>query len=204
MKRYVLLSVLTMGLFLIGIPAAKAQNHGEVGVFGELFRLNTTAGTGFSGLGGGTNFGGLGARVGLGMKWLQWEGEVGYDFTHTVTEGFANPTTGAVSLTSSNLRILHGMFGPKIQIPGPVRLFVTAKGGAINFRFDPTPASFSTFTSSFSSLRTSNVDGVFYVGGGAEAYLGPIGLRFDVGDEMYFDAGTHHDLRITFGPHLRF
>jgi hypothetical protein len=37
-----------------------------------------------------------------------------------------------------------------------------------------------------------------------EAYIGPVGLRLDVGDEMYFAGGTHHNLRISFGPQIRF
>jgi len=37
-----------------------------------------------------------------------------------------------------------------------------------------------------------------------QAHLGPIGLRLDVGDEMYFNNGAHHNLRVAFGPVFRF
>jgi hypothetical protein len=203
MKRCLFLLLTACGLFLIGTPAARAQNHGEIGIFGEYFRLGSTAGTGIAGAGV-TSFGGLGARLGLGTKWLQWEAEMGYDFTQAFTEGFTDPATGSVSITKSNIRILHGMFGPKLQAGGPVRIFLTVKGGGVDFRFSPTPVTFGTFASSVAGLRIKNVDAVLYPGGGLEAYLGPIGLRFDVGDEIYFAGGTHHNLRITFGPHFRF
>jgi len=45
---------------------------------------------------------------------------------------------------------------------------------------------------------------VFYPGGGAEAFLGPIGFRLDVGDEIYFNDRAHHNLRVTVGPTIRF
>jgi hypothetical protein len=43
-----------------------------------------------------------------------------------------------------------------------------------------------------------------YPGAGVEASLGPVGLRFELGDEIYFNSGAHNNLRITFGPILRF
>ena len=39
---------------------------------------------------------------------------------------------------------------------------------------------------------------------GLEGHLGPVGLRLDVGDEIYFASGTHHNLRLAFGPYIRF
>jgi len=41
-------------------------------------------------------------------------------------------------------------------------------------------------------------------GGGVEAYLGKVGLRLDVGDEIYFNNGAQNNPKITFGPHFRF
>jgi hypothetical protein len=43
-----------------------------------------------------------------------------------------------------------------------------------------------------------------YPAGGLEASLGPVGLRFELGDDIYFNNGAHNNLRITFGPILRF
>jgi hypothetical protein len=48
------------------------------------------------------------------------------------------------------------------------------------------------------------VNAVLYPGGGLEGFLGPLGLRFDVGDEIYFNGGAHHALRVAFGPVIRF
>jgi hypothetical protein len=53
-------------------------------------------------------------------------------------------------------------------------------------------------------LRDSNLNAAIYPGAGVEAALGPLGLRFELGDEIYFNLGAHNNLRITFGPFLRF
>ncbi len=74
----------------------------------------------------------------------------------------------------------------------------------MDFRLDPRPATVGTFTSSVTDLRARNVNGVLYPGGGLDAHLGPIGLRLDVGDEIYFNSGAHHNLRVAFGPMIRF
>jgi hypothetical protein len=97
------------------------------------------------------------------------------------------------------------MIGPKLQSGGgTLRAFLTVKGGADDFIFSSAPVTFGTFTSSVSALRANSVVGVVYPGGGIEAYLGPIGLRVDVGDEIYFQSRAHNNLRITFGPSIRF
>jgi hypothetical protein len=176
-------------------PMAHAQNHAEVGAFVDYFRLGET----------GTNFVGLGGRAGVNIaSHVQIEAEMAYDFNRVFTEGFTDTSGGTVTAQNSNIRVLHGLFGPKFQTNGPVRVFVTLKGGFANFRFDPTPASFSTFTSSVNNLRANNVDGVFYPGGGVEAFLGPIGLRLEVGDELIFANGARSNWKVTFGPQLRF
>jgi hypothetical protein len=175
-------------------PVAHAQNHGEVGAFVDYFRLQQT----------GSNFAGVGARAAINaVPNVQIEAEMAYDFNRVFTERFTSGT-GTVTVQNSNMKVLHGLFGPKIQTTGPVRVFVTVKGGFTNFRFDPRPASFSTFTSSVDNLRTHNVSGTLYPGGGVEAFLGPIGMRIDVGDEIIFSNGEHHNWKVTFGPQIRF
>jgi len=163
--RKVLLSVLVAGLSLA--PVARAQDHAEVGAFVDYFRLGETR----------SNFVGLGGRAAINVaKHVQIEAEMAYDFNRVFTEGFTDTSGGTVTTVNSNIRVLHGLFGPKIQTSGPIRAFVTVKGGFTNFRFDPSPASFNTFTSSVNNLRANNVDGTLYPGGGVEAFLGPIGL----------------------------
>ena len=208
MKRFLFLFLMTGGLIFAVLPAARAQeegNHAEIGIFGDYFRVGETQGTSLSGTSA-TSFGGIGARLAINVsrRW-QIEPEMNYDFAESFTEGFTGPSGTLAGFSTSRLRILHGMIGPKLQIGGgPLRAFLTVKGGGIDFMFSSAPVTFATFTSSVASLRASSVNGVLYPGGGLEAYLGPIGLRVDVGDEIYFQNGAHHNLRITVGPHIRF
>lgn len=82
---------------------------------------------------------------------------------------------------------------------------MTAKGGFINFRFAPGANTPTGFVSSINNLSSNNVDAALYPGGGIEGYLGPIGLRAEVGDEIIFVNGTTYtNWKVTFGPTLRF
>jgi hypothetical protein len=74
----------------------------------------------------------------------------------------------------------------------------------MNVHFSNQPATIGTFFSSVDNLRENNVSGVLYPGGGLEGHLGPIGVRLDVGDEIYFAHGAHNNLRVAFGPYIRF
>jgi hypothetical protein len=208
MKRFFFLFLMMVGLLFAVLPSVRAQdkeNHVEIGIFGDYFRLGETRGPSLSGTGA-TSFGGVGARLSINAsrRW-QIEPEMNYDFAESFSERFTGPSGTVVGFSTSRLRILHGMIGPKFQTGGGAfRAFVTVKGGGDDFMFSSAPVTFSTFASSVSGLRTSNVVGVVYPGGGIEAYLGPIGLRIDVGDEIYFQSGAHNNLRVTFGPSIRF
>jgi len=208
MKRFFFLFLMMVGLLFAVLPSVRAQdkeNHVEIGIFGDYFRLGETRGPSLSGTGA-TSFGGVGARLSINVsrRW-QIEPEMNYDFAESFSEGFTGPSGTVVGFSTSRLRILHGMIGPKFQTGGGAfRAFVTVKGGGDDFMFSSAPVTFSTFASSVSGLRSSNVVGVVYPGGGIEAYLGPIGLRIDVGDEIYFQSGAHNNLRVSFGPSIRF
>jgi len=185
-------------------PAAFAQdiNHGEVGVFGEYYRFSPAGSVTH------TNFAGVGGRlsVNVATSW-QLEAETSYDFRQVASSGLTagTPGIGSVAVGNTGLRVLHALFGPKVQTGGgPVRLFGTVKGGLVNFRSSTAPATVGAITTSLTSLNSSNVNGVLYPGGGVEAYLWIFGWRTDVGDEIFFSNGAHHNLRITFGPHIRF
>jgi len=207
MRRFFLF-LMTGGLLFAVLPTVRAQdkaNHVEIGIFGDYFRLGETRGPSLAGTGA-TSFGGVGARlsVNVSRRW-QIEPEMNYDFAASFSEGFTGPAGTTAGFSTSTLRILHGMIGPKIQTGGGAfRAFLTVKGGADNFMFSSAPVTFSTFTSSVAGLRANSVVGVVYPGGGVEAYLGPIGLRIDAGDEIYFQNGAHNNLRITIGPSIRF
>ena len=109
----------------------------------------------------------------------------------------------AVERTS--IGVTHGLFGPKLQPGGGgFRPFVTLKGGFVDFRLSPSLLPYSDVASAVFGLRTSNLNAAMYPAAGIEATLGPVGLRLEAGDEIYFNQGAHNNLRITFGPILRF
>jgi len=78
------------------------------------------------------------------------------------------------------------------------------KAGFVDFRLSGSLLPDSGIVSSVLGLRTSNLSAALYPGTGIEASLGPVGLRLEAGDEIYFNRGAHNNLRITFGPILRF
>jgi len=184
--------------FLLGglliMPVASAQDHVAVGGFVDYFRLGQTD----------TDFAGLGGRLGVGVGHrVMLEAEMSYDFNQVFTESFDNG--GSITVNRSNYRLLHGLFGPKLAL-GHTNFhpFVTIKGGFVDARFDAAPATLGTFVSNVQNLRDKNVMGSVYPGGGLEGHIGPVGLRLDVGDEIYFNGGTHHNFRASFGPYIRF
>jgi hypothetical protein len=191
MKRVALL------LFLAGwlVPLASAQDHFQVGAYADYFRISQTK----------TNMAGLGARVGYkAFSHVMLEGEMSYDFKQAFTEQCLSSGC-TVTVANSNIKVLHGLFGPKIIAGhGAIRPFLTVKGGFVNFRLDPRPASFGTFTSSVDNLRANNVSATLYPGAGLEGHIGPVGLRIEAGDEIYFAGGAHHNVRVAFGPFIRF
>jgi hypothetical protein len=195
MKRFAFFIFLAAGL--VPLAAAQETEHVQVGVFADYLRFSQTD----------SNFGGLGGRVGfVAFKNLKLEAEMGYDFTQTFTENFNNGT-GTIATQRSHLRMLHGEFGPKLNLGREshhFHPFVFVKGGFMNFRLTSAPATFGTFFSNVDDLRTNNVSAVLYPGGGLEGRIGPVGVRADVGDEIYFANNAHHNLRITFGPYIRF
>jgi len=194
MKRIVLFLLLAASLVSLA-PLASAQDHFQVGAYADYFRISQTD----------TNMAGLGGRAAFKVfSHVMLEGEMNYDFEQAFTERCISAGC-TIAVANSNLKVLHGLVGPKIiGGHGRFRPFLTVKGGVINFRLDPRPASFGTFTSSVDNLRSNNVSGVVYPGAGFETHLGPVGLRLEAGDEIYFADGTHHNARVTFGPFIRF
>jgi Outer membrane protein beta-barrel domain len=190
MKRFILLAVFCLPI----IPCAMAQefNAVQVGAFADYLRVNST----------GTNMFGLGGRVGATvLPYVQLEASMAYDFQQGYAEGF-NSTTGTSSASFSSSRVRTG---PRVNL-GHSRFhpFVEVKGGFLNFMFSSVPAGYSSVTGQIANLRASNLNAVLMAGGGLEANVGPIGLRLDVGDEVYFNNGAHNNLAVQFGPVIRF
>lgn len=134
------------------------------------------------------------------------EGELAYDYGVNFNELFVNVVNGNTSaIERTSIGVTHGLFGPMLQpARGHLRPFVTMKGGFVDFRLSPSLLPYSSEISSVLNLRTSNLNAALYPAGGAELSLGPVGLRFEAGDLVYFNHGGHNNLRITFGPILRF
>src|SRR5437879_2946262 len=146
MKRVALL------LFFAGwlVPLASAQDHFQVGAYADYFRLSQTN----------TNMAGLGARVGYkAFSHVMLEGEMSYDFDQGFTDHCLS-TGCTVTVANSSLKVLHGLFGPKIiGLHGAIQPFLTLKGGFDDFRQDPGPALSGSFTQLVCMLRSPNVRG---------------------------------------------
>ena len=195
MKRF--LGILAASLFLVSpmLVAQESNNmdHVEIGAFVNYFRLSDPGPT--------RNFVGLGGRAAFGIRpSVQIEAEMAYDFKRDYTSTFSDGLT-TVNVTS-RLRTLHGFFGPKFQTgSGPLRLFVTGKVGFDNFSVtNATPP--TGFTNAVG--LTGNTRFAIYPGGGVEAFAGPIGLRLEAGDDIFFNNGAHNNLRVSVGPQFRF
>ena len=196
MKRY--LGIMLATLF-IGVPMLLAQesehmDHVELGAFVNYYRLSDPGPT--------RNFIGLGGRAAFGIRpSIQMEAEMAYDFKRNYTSTFSNGVTDAD--VTSRLRTLHGFFGPKFQTgSGAFRAFVTGKVGFDNFSVTGANAP-AGFTNSV-GLGTGATYFALYPAAGIEAFAGPIGLRLEAGDDIFFNGGAHNNLRVTLGPQLRF
>lgn len=216
MRRFLTAAAIAATLLIPGSLAAQTTqdshtwNHGEVGVYGDLFRVAPTSGSA-------TNYLGLGGRVAINTgAHLALEAEMSYDFeqnyTNVSVNGSGGSGSGGVSSTTytAGVRPISGLFGPKFQFgtSGPFRAFLEAKAGFIDFSTscnNSAPAgSGSCFSGSLANFGGSSTHFAAFPGGGIEAFWGPIGFRVDAGDELYVNNGTHNNLRVTFGPTLRF
>ena len=174
-----------------------AQKRVEVGVFLDYVGISQTN----------TNNFGLGGRFGFRLHHrVMMEGELAYDYGIKFSETFRNIATGDISaIARTSIGVTHGLFGPTFA-PARERFrpFVTLKAGFIDFRFSPSLLPLGSIESTLLGLRTSSLNLALYPGAGVQASLGPVGLRFEAGDEIYFNHGEHNNLRVTFGPILRF
>ena len=179
-------------------------NHAEVGVFGDLFRVTPPSVSA-------VNYAGLGARVGVNTgAHVALEAEMSYDFeqNYTITNG-----SGLTSTTyTAEVRPITGLFGPKFQFgtSGPFRAFIEAKGGFIDFSTgcNAPAGSPACFATSLSGFGGSSTNFAAFPGGGVEGFWGPFGFRADAGDEIWYNSNNggnwYNNLRVTFGPTLRF
>jgi len=189
---------LTLVLFtLLPTTFSFAQQRIQVGIFLDSLSISQTS----------TNNFGLGARFGYRVHHdVMLEGELAYDYGLNFDEAYRNITTGnIVAIERTSIGVTQGLIGPKFQPGGGgFRPFATFKVGFTDFRLSPGLLPYSNVVSTVLGLRTSNLNAAIYPAGGVEAALGPVGLRLEFGDEIYFNNGAHNNLRITFGPIVKF
>jgi hypothetical protein len=78
-------------------------------------------------------------------------------------------------------------------------VFAVVKGGFVNFA----GGNFS-FPQQVGTFGGNSTFGALYPGVGLEGYIWKIGLRFDIGDQIFFNNGAHNNIKATFGPTIRF
>jgi len=194
MKRFVVSAVLVLCFASPSFIFAQALkgDHVEVGAFADYFRVDRTNPS--------LNYAGLGGRLAFNLRpSAQLEAEMAYDFDRSYNNPFTNG-----SIVPSKTHVLHGLFGPKLQTgSGRLRLFVTGKAGLISFTTNTQNAP-TGFKSALGAVGNGDSKFALYPGGGVEGFVGPLGLRLEVGDDIYFDNGARNNIRVTFGPTIRF
>jgi hypothetical protein len=174
-----------------------AQNRVEAGLFLDYFNISQTNTKNF----------GLGGRLGFRIhRNLLVEGELAFDYGINFEEAYRDITNGNLfAIEHTSVGVTHALFGPMlVPAKGRVRPFAILKGGLADFRLSSSLLPLSGVVSTILGLRTSRLNFAVYPGAGVEATLGRVGLRVELGDEIYFNSGAHNNLRITFGPILRF
>lgn len=194
MKRYLGLASIFLMFAAPTLLAQEPSDHIEVGAFADYFRFSNATPA--------QNFLGIGGRAAFNVHpSIQIEAEMAYDFQRSYTQMFSNGV--ATEAVTSRLRTLHGFFGPKFQTgSGPFRVFVTGKVGFDNFSVTNQNAT-AGFTNTV-GLTNGSTQFAIYPGGGFEAFAGPIGVRAEIGDDIYFLNGAHNNLRVSLGPQFRF
>ena len=198
-KRFATYSAFMMSI-AVGCALAQASAPvypTEIGVFAEVFRLSRVSPA--------LNMPGAGARITLfPQSWFNLEAEASYDFTQTFTSSWTN---GFVTENlTTHLRVARGLGGAKFskKFGKNMRLFATVKAGFIDFTASTTGIP-QGFTNPLDPATTGGTDFLLYPGGGLQYSFGRWGLRFDAGDDLYFDHGHHNNnVRVTFGPTFRF
>jgi hypothetical protein len=185
----------TPWLFAQDQTPAEENEHFNVGIFADYFRLRRTDPP--------LNLLGAGVRAGVNLSYSwQMEAELSLDFRRSFTSTFTNGFTN-LDITS-RVRTIHGLAGPKLNVGlGPMRGFVTFKGGLINFSTTNLNVP-QGFTSSLGSVTLGETRPAIYPGGGLEMFFGHLGVRADAGVDIYFDNGPHTNFKGTFGPVFRF
>ena len=189
--------MLPIRVFLIAVltaPLVSSAQHIELGAFMNYDRQEHLAVAP-------DNLFGVGGRIDFYFtRNLQFELESAYDFKYP--KFIADNTGTTLVLTNTELGIFHANAGFRVQTAGGA-LFGFVKGGVNQYQ-----------VSSVSQILPLNLTspqdrtftkGVLYPGAGLGFRAGPLGIRFDAGDEIiWIDGAAEHSFRLTFGPTFRF
>ncbi len=201
MKRSIRLAIVSI---LIAIPSwllaqegSGQYNHATVGIFADYLNFSPTTPN--------INLVGFGARSAFSVgHHAQIEGEMSYDFQRSFTTSCNGNCLPGVTFVTTNVRPLTGLFGPKFQTPGRFKFFATGKVGFIRFTESSSAVTLGNFGNAVSGVGGPGTHLAVYPGAGFEGFWGPFGLRLEAGDQIYFNNGTFNNLRVTFGPQIRF
>jgi hypothetical protein len=174
-----------------------AQSRMQAGIFLDYLSISQTS----------TNDFGLGGRFGYRIhRRVILEAELAYDYGINFNEAYRNVVNGnIIAIEHTSIGVTHGLVGPTLEpAKGWFRPFATLKAGFMDFRLSPSLLPVPGTVSTLLGIRTSSLNAAIYPAAGLEASLGPVGLRLESGDEVYFNRGAHNNLRITFGPSVRF
>lgn len=192
--KWIIRGAITLSLLLLLAPAVLAQEeHGEFGVYADYTRFHNLNNQ---------NFLGVGGRLAFNVNnYAQIEGNMAYDFERN----FTTSTPGVTgSYQRTGFRLLEGMLGPKIQTgAGPVKLFGTLKAGFQHFQLTNNGAIASGFTGAVANVPDGNTHFALYPGAGIELFAKWIGVRAEIGDQIYWENGANHNLKFSIGPQFR-
>jgi hypothetical protein len=195
MSKRALLAGVLMCLALVSSAYSQStgdKNRGDFGIYFDYTRLQFADVSLF----------GIGGRAGINLHpHIALEGEFAYDFSRAVGPACLPPPF-TTDCFQPNVRLLHGLFGPKLQTTGPVRVFAVFKGGFINFGVSQ--SLFTIFSGGSASIQDGETRGALFPGAGVEFSRGRISLRFEAGDEMFFANGANHNFKFMAGPQIRF
>lgn len=193
--RRLLLLVVCLAAYASVLRAQDEDGKIQAGLFADYFRSGAT----------GTNMFGLGGRVGIDLvPHLSLEGDMAFDFNRGFTNAFSYDQGGA-SFITSGVKTLDAFFGPRYTFThGRIRPFVELKAGFIDYMFNNVPVGSTSVSNGIQNLLNNGMNAALLAGGGVEGKAGPVALRLDVADQMYFNHGPQQGLRVTFGPVIRF
>jgi len=191
------ISPIVLALLMLATSSSSfAQKRVEAGVFIDYLNISETS----------TNNFGLGGRFGYRVhRDVMLEAELAYDYGINFDEAYLNIANGNITaIERTSVGVTQGLFGPSSS---PQAWIPSLRNSQRRFReFPPKPQPAPLQRCGQRHLRPSQLQPECrnLSSSGSRGEPGPVGLRFELGDEIYFNNGTHNNPRVTFGPILKF